>query len=66
MDNIPLPTLILIKSTIEVNDMPKVHIEYPIVEYCAIFMEVDGLNIPLHLWRLLSFLHTMNPTEYEM
>ena len=65
MDNNLPPRFILIYDMIEVNEMPKVHIEYPIVEYCVIFMEVDGLKIPIHLWGVLSFLLTLNPTQYK-
>ena len=66
MENNLIPPFILREAGIEVQDVPKIHVDNPSAsDHCIKFDDFD-LKIPLQLWGIFSFFHTRKPTEDEI
>ena len=58
MESNLLPYFIVIEAVIKVNDTPEIHVDDPSVEVHAIYIQEDGLLIPL---QILGYFHSSIP-----
>ena len=57
MDNNLFRPFILIESGIEVNEIPKIHVDDPSIEDHEIYIQESGLRATLKIWGILSLFH---------
>ena len=66
MKNNLIPPFILREAGIEVNDVPKIHMDDPDEMAHSLFFTETNLRIPLSLWGIFSYLPVSKPSEDEL
>ena len=66
MDHNLIPPFILREAGVEVNDVPKIHVDNPSVDHHSIYFKEVNLRIPLALWGVFSYFPSRKPTSDEL
>ena len=61
-----IPSFILREAGLELQDVPKIHVKDPNVDYHSIYVSAINLKIPLLLHGIFSYFVTKIPTDSEI
>ena len=61
-----IPPFIMREAGIQVNDVPKIHVDDPTVEDHSIYFKDFDLRIPLSLWGIFSYFSSRKPVDADV